>query len=156
MLSCKTLVGTQYMTPTSLLTGCSLSGQACFLRVTPPCWSVPIVCNPSRPDTSTNCSVFTAGQQAYHMPRTTSGFPTSLFLFPYNGIRKEKLWVNLLHFQIIWLRFHVRFFQTGRLRPQINWELQNCRHFQTRSQNCEKRLLSSSCLSVCPPVRPHV
>ena len=27
--------------------------------------------------------------------------------------------------------------------------------FQARSQNCEKRLLASSCLSVRPSVRPH-
>jgi hypothetical protein len=28
------------------------------------------------------------------------------------------------------------------------------RNFYARSQNCEKRLLASSCLSVCPSVRP--
>jgi len=146
--------------PTSLLTTCSLSGQACFLRVTPPCWAVPIVCRvpPSPTHTSTNCCVLTTGQQTYHMPQTTSGFSTSLFLFPYNGIQKEKLWVNLLHFQIIWLRFCVRLFQPGRLWPQIKWELWDCRHFQTRSHNCDRRLLSSLCLpvlSISPSVCPH-
>ena len=29
-------------------------------------------------------------------------------------------------------------------------------NFQVRSQNCEKRLLASSCLSVCLSVRPSI
>jgi hypothetical protein len=32
----------------------------------------------------------------------------------------------------------------------------NTRRFYARSQNCEKRLLVSSCLSICPSVRPCV
>jgi hypothetical protein len=29
------------------------------------------------------------------------------------------------------------------------------RHHEARSQNCEKQLLASSCLPVCPSTRPH-
>ena len=29
------------------------------------------------------------------------------------------------------------------------------RHHKARSQNCEKQLLASSCLPVCPSTRPH-
>jgi len=160
LLSYKTLVRTRYMkwVPTNLLTSCSLSDQACFLRVTAPCWAVPIVCRvpPSRPDTSTNCCVLTAGQQAYHMPES-SGFSTSLLLFPYNGIPKEKLWVNLLHFQIIWLSYLCNVVSKWTIKSTDKMRITELRPFSERvPQNCERRLLSSSCLSVCLCARPSV
>jgi hypothetical protein len=89
---------------------------------------------------------------------TTSGFSTSLFLFPYNGIRKEKLWVNLLHFQIIWLRRHVRLFQTGRFKTTNMLTVTAEDIFRRVRKIAKKRLIfvTSVCLSVCWSVRPSV
>jgi len=135
--------------PTSLLTSCSLSGQACFLRVTPTWWAVPIVCR--APPSQVQIAVCSPQVSRHTNMPETSGFSTSLLLLPYNGILKEKLWVDLAHFQIIWRRFLCNDGSTW----TINWELQNRRYFQTRSQKLRKKdcYLRFVCLSVWPSVR---
>ena len=146
------------MTQTNILTSCSLSGQTRFLRVTAPCWTVPIVCRvPRHCQTQVQIAVCTLQVSRHTKCHRQQVVFQLLYSSSHTMTSKRRSTVlSYIHFQIIWLRFHVRTLQHGRLRLKINCELrlQIFADAFAKLRKVTVIIVMTVCLSVWPFVCP--